>query len=47
MGYNARKDAVLQTLAALEVVLGRFGAAVPAAGGVEAATDVYAGTADG
>jgi (S)-ureidoglycine-glyoxylate aminotransferase len=47
MGYNARKDAVLQTLAALEVVLRRFGAVVPAAGGVEAAMDVYAGTADG
>ena len=41
MGYNARKDAVLQTLAALEVVLGRFGAPVPTGGGVEAALDVY------
>ena len=41
MGYNARRDAVVQTLAALESVLGRFGAAVPAGGGVEAALDVY------
>lgn len=43
MGYNARKDAVLTTLAALEVVLRRFGAAVPVSGGVEAAADVFAG----
>ncbi|MFG6503569.1 pyridoxal-phosphate-dependent aminotransferase family protein [Microbacterium sp. P05] len=42
MGYNARTDAVLQTLAALESVLRRFGASVPAGGGVEAAADVYA-----
>ena len=41
MGYNARKDAVLTTLAALEAVLRRFGASVPAGGGVEAAADVY------
>lgn len=41
MGYNARKDAVLTTLAALESVLRRFGASVPAGGGVEAALDVY------
>jgi (S)-ureidoglycine---glyoxylate transaminase len=41
MGYNARTDAVLQTLAALEQVLRRFGAAVPAGGGVDAAEDVY------
>lgn len=45
MGYNARKDTVLTTLAALEVVLRRFGASVPAGGGVEAAADVYAGAA--
>ncbi|MCG7413048.1 alanine--glyoxylate aminotransferase family protein [Microbacterium aurum] len=45
MGYNARKDAVLTTLAALEAVLRRFGAAVPASGGVEAAVDIYAGAA--
>lgn len=43
MGYNAREDAVLTTLAALEAVLRRFGAAVPAGGGVEAASDVYRG----
>jgi (S)-ureidoglycine-glyoxylate aminotransferase len=42
MGYNARKDAVLTTLAALEAVLARFGFAVPAGGGVEAGTGVYA-----
>lgn len=41
MGYNARRDAVLTTLAALEAVLRRFGASVPASGGVEAAGDVY------
>jgi len=42
MGYNARTDAVLTTLAALETVLRRHGAAVPAGGGVEAAQGVYA-----
>lgn len=42
MGYNARKDAVLTTLAALEQVLRRFGAKVPVGGGVDAALDVYA-----
>ena len=41
MGYNARKDAVLQTLASLETVLRRFGASVPVGGGVDAATEVY------
>ncbi len=45
MGYNARKDAVLMTLAALESVLRRFGASVPAGGGVDTAADVYAGVA--
>jgi (S)-ureidoglycine-glyoxylate aminotransferase len=44
MGYNARTDAVLQTLAALEAVLRRFGATVPAGGGVDAAYDVYRGS---
>jgi (S)-ureidoglycine-glyoxylate aminotransferase len=43
MGFNARRDAVLTTLAALEVVLGRFGTSVPAGGGVAAAADVFAG----
>jgi (S)-ureidoglycine-glyoxylate aminotransferase len=41
MGANARKDAVLTTLAALEVVLRRYGMAVPAGGGVEAAGDLF------
>ena len=45
MGYNARRDTVLTTLAALEQVLRRFGASVPVSGGVEAAADVYAGAA--
>ena len=40
MGYNARKDAVLTTLAALEQVL-RHHIPVPAGGGVDAALDVY------
>ncbi|WP_402464475.1 pyridoxal-phosphate-dependent aminotransferase family protein [Isoptericola aurantiacus] len=43
MGYNARQDAVLTTLAALEAVLRRFGCAVPPGGGTEAAADVYRG----
>ena len=47
MGYNARKDAVLTTLAALEQVLRRFGAKVPVGGGVDAALDVYAGSSAG
>ncbi|MBO3094331.1 pyridoxal-phosphate-dependent aminotransferase family protein [Cellulomonas dongxiuzhuiae] len=42
MGYNARKDAVLTTLAALEHVLRRHGVAVPAGGGVSAAQEVWA-----
>lgn len=45
MGYNARKDAVLTTLSALEAVLRRFGASVPKGAGVEAAVDAYAGAA--
>ncbi len=43
MGYNARQDAVLTTLAALESVLRRYGVALPVAGGVEAAADLYRG----
>ncbi|WP_345751963.1 pyridoxal-phosphate-dependent aminotransferase family protein [Microbacterium rhizophilus] len=43
MGYNARKDTVVTTLAALESVLRRYGASLPAGGGVEAALDVFAG----
>ncbi|KQR21706.1 aminotransferase V [Microbacterium sp. Leaf151] len=42
MGYNARTDAVLTTLAALEAVLRRHGATVAPGGGVEAAQAVYA-----
>ena len=41
MGYNARRDAVLVTLAALEAVLRRHGVGVPTGGGTEAALDVY------
>lgn len=43
MGYNARKDAVLVTLAALEQVLRATGVAVPPGGGVTAAQAVYDG----
>lgn len=42
MGYNARQDAVLTTLAALEAVLRRQGVGVPAGGGVDEAYRVYA-----
>lgn len=45
MGYNARTDAVLTTLSALETVLRRAGAAVPSGGGVDAAYDVYGAAA--
>jgi (S)-ureidoglycine-glyoxylate aminotransferase len=41
MGYNARKDTVVTTLAALEHALRRAGHAVPSGGGVDAALDVY------
>jgi len=43
MGYNARRDTVLTTLAVLEQVLRRHG--VRAGGGVDAALDSYAGAA--
>ena len=43
MGYNARKDAVLVTLAALEQVLRRAGVPVVAGSGVGAAFEVYDG----
>ncbi|WP_222194997.1 pyridoxal-phosphate-dependent aminotransferase family protein [Modestobacter italicus] len=43
MGYNARRDAVLTTLAALEQVLRGCGGAVTAGGAVGAAREVYAG----
>lgn len=42
MGYNARRDAVMVTLAALEQVLRSGGAPVTAGGGVGAAAEVYA-----
>ncbi|MFS0886347.1 pyridoxal-phosphate-dependent aminotransferase family protein [Aeromicrobium sp. 179-A 4D2 NHS] len=42
MGHNARKDAVLTTLAALEQVLRQAGVPVTAGGGVGAAREVYA-----
>jgi (S)-ureidoglycine-glyoxylate aminotransferase len=38
---NARRDAVLTTLAALAQVLRRAGARVPHGGGVAAAAEVY------
>ena len=41
MGWNARTDAVLTTLAVLEQVLRRHGAAVAPGGGVDAALAVY------
>ena len=44
MGYNARADAVLATLDALEHVLVAQGFAVPSGGGVDAATEAYAGS---
>ena len=43
MGWNARRDAVLTTLATLEQVLREAGAAVTAGGGTGAAREVYAG----
>jgi (S)-ureidoglycine-glyoxylate aminotransferase len=42
MGWNARRDAVLTTLVALEDVLRRAGARVPAGGGVAGALAQYA-----
>jgi (S)-ureidoglycine-glyoxylate aminotransferase len=42
MGYNARKDAVLQTLASLENVLRRGGHRATAGAAVDAAFEVYA-----
>jgi len=43
MGHNARRDAVLMTLAALEQVLRGLGVSLTAGGGVGAAREVYAG----
>ena len=41
MGWNARRDAVLTTLAALEAVLRAAGVPVTAGGGTGAASEVY------
>jgi len=41
MGYNARKDTVLTTLAVLEQVLRRAGVPVPPGAGVDAALESY------
>jgi (S)-ureidoglycine-glyoxylate aminotransferase len=46
MGYNARKDTVLTTLAAFEQVLRAGGASVTAGGGVGGAQNVYSAEAD-
>lgn len=45
MGYNARTEAVLTTLACLEQVLRACGAPVPAGGGVGAARELYTAAA--
>jgi (S)-ureidoglycine-glyoxylate aminotransferase len=42
MGYNARKDCVLQTLTALEAVLNRLGLKTTQGAAMQAAWDVYA-----
>jgi (S)-ureidoglycine-glyoxylate aminotransferase len=44
MGYNARRDAVMLTLAALEQALRSAGAQVVGGGGVGAAREIYEGT---
>ena len=41
MGYNARKDCVLTTLAALEAVLVRLGLHIPEGKAVQGAWDYY------
>ncbi|MEX1056615.1 MAG: alanine--glyoxylate aminotransferase family protein, partial [Natronospirillum sp.] len=46
MGFNARKDCVLMTLAALEQVLRQAGVKGPAGGGVSAAYEIYRGAGD-
>jgi len=47
MGYNARKDAVLVTLGALDAALAREGFRLPRGAGVDAACDVYSSTEAG
>ncbi|AUG99697.1 alanine--glyoxylate aminotransferase family protein [Pectobacteriaceae bacterium CE70] len=46
MGYNARKDCVMQTLTALEAVLNRLGFSTVQGAALQAAWDVYAGHED-
>lgn len=41
MGYNARKDCVMQTLVALEAVLNRLGFVTVQGAGLQAAWGVY------
>ena len=41
MGYNARRDTVLLTLAALEAVLAAEGHKLPRGAGIDAAYAVY------
>jgi (S)-ureidoglycine---glyoxylate transaminase len=41
MGYNARQDAVLQTLAALEIVLAAEGHKFTRGAGVDVAYETY------
>ncbi|ABX85719.1 aminotransferase V [Yersinia pestis] len=41
MGYNARKDCVMQTLVALEAVLNRLGFTTVQGAGLQATWDVY------
>ncbi|CNC82311.1 class V aminotransferase [Yersinia intermedia] len=46
MGYNARKDCVLQTLVALEAVLNRLGFATVQGNGLQSAWNVYQAESD-
>ncbi|CNK82101.1 class V aminotransferase [Yersinia frederiksenii] len=46
MGYNARKDCVMQTLAALEAVLNRLGFATVQGAGLQAAWNIYQADSD-
>lgn len=46
MGYNARKDCVMQTLVALEAVLNRLGFATVQGAGLQAAWDIYQADSD-
>lgn len=46
MGYNARKDCVMQTLVALEAVLNRLGFATVQGAGLQAAWNIYQAESD-